>query len=163
MIAAVLPHNISESSSTSEMLTDADVMWFPLSRPNPNSYTLTNTLPSWFFNSIQQLGYLQASLKDDWDSYGAKKISPQSVDLAIDLLQLIVQSDTPPPSLVPSPSGHIQAEWHTGGIDLEVEFESATSIRVLFEDLNDPNRDWEDVLSTDLTSLSSAVVEVTRR
>ena len=85
------------------------------------------------------------------------------MDLAIDILQHILQSDTPRPALVPSPSGHIQAEWHTGGCDLEVEFESATSIRVLFEDLDDPARNWEDVLDTDLSRLSNAVVEITQR
>lgn len=163
MIAAVLPQRTPPSTSTSDLLSDAELVWFPVCRPSPNSYTLTSTHPAWFFNAMQDLGWLQAKLGENWDSYGAKSISPQAIDLAIEILERVIQSDTPRPALVPSPAGHIQAEWHIGGLEIEVEFESATSIRVMFEDLHAPERDWESVLSTDLTKLSDAIAEISTR
>ena len=159
---AVLQEFFDDSDSTSCFLTDAD---FGLTQPkgnNRSSYTLTNSLPPWFNKSLQYIVYLHVSLRENWDSYGARRITPQAANLAIEILQSIVQNSTPEPSLVPSPDGHIQAEWHVMGKELEVEFESSTSIRVLFEDLNNPARDWEEVLSTDLSRLSKAVMEISR-
>ena len=159
---AVLQTVFDYGDSTSGFLTDADLGSTQPRSQDRASYTLTNAWPPWFNRSLQYIAFLHGSLRENWDSHGARGITLQSANLAIDVLHSIVQNNTPEPSLVPSPEGHIQAEWHIMGKELEVEFESSTSIRVLFEDLNDPTRDWEEVLSTDLSRLWRAVMEISR-
>lgn len=145
-----------------DLLSDEAISWFPRNRNDSNAYTLTADIPSWLVAVRRRLSSLQA-LPGNWDSHGAQRISAQAVILAEEILRNVVRTKTPEPSIVPSPDGHVQAEWHVGGIDLEVEFESPTEIHVLFQDLRNQERDWEETLSDDLSRLVGAVDEVTRR
>lgn len=61
------------------------------------------------------------SLERDWDSYGAERISADSALNALWLLLQVMDTKTPMPSIVPVANGDVQIEWHTGGVDLEVD------------------------------------------
>jgi hypothetical protein len=53
-------------------------------------------------------------------------------------------------------SGHVQLEWHLGGIDLEVEVVTPTRREVLFEDRL-TGEEWEGSLDYDLSVLTGYV------
>ncbi len=73
------------------------------------------------------------SLPEGWDSHGARHVDPDIAEAAIQLLREVSQLTTPPPAVVPTVRGGIQIEWHTGGIDLEIEFTSPTRMHVAYE------------------------------
>jgi hypothetical protein len=88
----------------------------------------------WFDSTVQALKNM-LSLAANWDSYGAPPIDPITLSSALEFLCDAIQDDTPAPSVVPTSHGGIQIEWHTQGIDIEVEFLSPTGIRWSFERL----------------------------
>lgn len=91
---------------------------------------------------------LQALLKlpANWDSYGARPIRAEIVGEVADLLRKIVQPGTPQPAVVPTVQGGVQLEWHTCGIDLEIEIGQPGQFHVSYEE---PNEDVE--LEAELT------------
>ncbi len=79
---------------------------------------------------ICDLGFLQPN----WDSYDAKSIAPEAAASAMGALTDLLTEGDPLPSVVPTSRGGILLEWHEGGIDLEVDVQSPSSIHVSFED-----------------------------
>lgn len=69
-----------------------------------------------------------ADLDRDWDTYGAKRISAESIKAARAFMILAAaQSNTegltlPPPHIVPVSNGAVQLEWESGELGLELEF-----------------------------------------
>jgi hypothetical protein len=98
------------------------------------------------------------NLPEDWDSYGAKSPSRTAADAIMEILTTTTSSQTPAPTIVPSPHGHFQAEWHVNGVDLEVEVLSPGHIDVFFSS----NRTrWSNVLKSDLSLLVAAIDQLT--
>lgn len=64
--------------------------------------------------SFGKLGY-------NWDFYGAESISPISAYFAVSFLDFFVRQNILIPAVVPTTKGGIQLEWHTRGIDCEIE------------------------------------------
>lgn len=124
----------------------------------PRSYIhpLLPIRPVWVYEVMSKIVDL-LNLEDDWDSYGAAPPKRSSADDLLGVLEAIVNPDTPIPSIVPSPDGHFQAEWHINGVDLEVEVFSPTRIEVLY---SGPGVPWHDTLASDLTRLVQAVNEL---
>jgi hypothetical protein len=89
--------------------------------------------PDWLPEAEEALRKL-LSLPQNWNSYGALPIQPQNVQSAIQLLEKLVRSDTPRPIVTPTVRGGVQLEWHTRGIDLEIEIDPPGHYQVLFED-----------------------------
>lgn len=125
--------------------------------------------------SIVQIGGLPASLSsvfsemtrllhldENWDSYGAPRPDPASVRRALELACEVMTESTPPPSVVPTSRGCVQLEWHTRGIDLEVEFSNGSQIHGLFEDLRS-GESWEADLTFDMRKLNAAIASLSRR
>ena len=81
-------------------------------------------------SQICELGLLQPV----WNTYGAQPIDPVTAAYAAAVLQKLLSADDPSPSVVPTSRGGILFEWHEGGIDLEVDIRSPSSIHVSFED-----------------------------
>ena len=108
---------------------------------------------TWITPTAAQMCRL-GKLQPDWDSYGAAPVSASAVDLMITLLAGVMNPNSPAPTLVPSAQGHLQAEWHTKGIDLEVEAVDPTHIVVDYEG---PGGGWSETLSLDLRKLVSAI------
>jgi len=101
-------------------------------------------------------------LPENWDSYGARPISEETAFFALQLLDETMRADTPAPVVVPTNCGGVQLEWHTHGIDLEIEIQSPGRIYVSYEDQR-LGKEWEAELTSDLTRLSDALSELSRR
>ena len=102
-------------------------------------------------------------LLPNWDSYGARQISGRSIGAAVDLLLQVMRVDTPQPAIVPTSDGFVQIEWHTRGIDLEVEVVSPTLIHVFHKDHKSGAAPREIDLGYDLTELRAFVGELSSR
>lgn len=87
----------------------------------------------WLIHVLKSFGYL-LNLPPNWDSYGALPISRRCVEYAIRILIQVMGNRTPAPSVVPTVSGGVQAEWHINGIDLEIEVSSPTNGQFYFFD-----------------------------
>ena len=93
-------------------------------------------MPAWFAPSVIALVDL-LSLPPGWNSHSAKKIELGNVIAAIVLLGIIMDSDVPPPTVVPRVKGNLQMEWHTEQVDIEVYIDSPSSVRFFAEDATD--------------------------
>jgi hypothetical protein len=100
-------------------------------------------------------------LPENWDSYGASRIDPRAVAAAVELLDTAMRADTPEPTVVPSPRGGVQLEWHTHSIDLEIEIPPTGPFHASFENF-DTNSEWEDDLQLDLAPVIQAIAELSR-
>lgn len=117
--------------------------------------------PAWVERVVESLGEL-LRLGLDWDSYGARPVDPNCVVAALNLAFSILRDDTPAPSVVPTSRGGLQFEWHAGGVDLEIEFLSATRVCGLFED-RVTGTSWEKDLTFDLRPLVDAISTLSQR
>ena len=118
----------------------------------PSSRALTGQPSTWLRRTREQLTDI-SFLSDNWDSYGARPISPSRIAQACILVQSIADERAPAPSLVPTPEGSIQLEWHSHGVELEVLLTSEADLEVSFEDLLGEQPSYEEVLSYDITPL----------
>ena len=116
-------------------------------------------LPGWHGPTKERMARL-LQLPENWDACGARRIEPATVDASMMLLTRVMGDSTPTPSVVPTRGG-IQLEWHTRGIDLEVEFLSPERVLGIFEDLRN-RTSWEEDLSNDLKPLVGAIVSLSR-
>ena len=97
----------------------------------------------WLWETAESLGTLLA-LEDNWDSYGAKRILPETVLATIRLLIAIMDDKSPSPSIVPTPMGNVQIEWHRFGIDLEIEVTADGNYSVVYDDHTKSTEVYED-------------------
>jgi hypothetical protein len=73
----------------------------------------------WRDQIVQTIDELLA-LEEDWDSYGANRISPKACERTLALLDAIMTDDTAAPQVAPLSCGGIQLEWHQDGYDIEI-------------------------------------------
>jgi len=64
-------------------------------------------------------------LDSNWDSYGAARVNPIVAEQAVFLISALLDTGVPEPTIVPTVKGGLQLEWHTGGVDLEIELNYA--------------------------------------
>ena len=70
--------------------------------------------------------------RDNWAD-GATRTQPEAAANLLFVLVNTLNDDTPPPtSVVPTWRGGVQAEWHIGGFDLEIESEPDGTIEYNF-------------------------------
>ena len=124
-------------------------------------FELVGDLPAWVEPTVRSLGKL-LQLSPDWDTYGGSPVNPKCIAAALELALCTLQDDTPVPSVVPTSRGGLQFEWHTGGVDLEIEFLSATRVCGLFEDPI-TGTSWEKDLSYDLRHVIDAISTLSQR
>lgn len=89
--------------------------------------------PDWVFEVANKLASIMR-LSEDWDSYGAKAVTIDSILGAIHLLVSVMKHATPMPSIVPTPQGGVQLEWHQFGIDLEADILPSGDYLIAYED-----------------------------
>ena len=118
------------------------------------------TMPTWFPAVIRDFADL-LTLPADWDSYGARALDARTVDCAMGLLSQVMESSTPPPSLVPTSRGGVQLEWHRKGIDLEVVINPGEATEVSCEDRNQ-RREWAGPASGHLNDIRQLLSSLTR-
>lgn len=117
--------------------------------------------PSWMPTTVDALGRL-LSMPHGWDSYGAPQVDPACVASAIEIALTVMHARTPSPAVVPTTSGGVQLEWHTRGIDLEIEIRSPSRISASFEDQR-KNTAWDAERLFDFSRLRDALREMARR
>jgi hypothetical protein len=69
------------------------------------------------------------NLPKDWDSYGADPLDTPTVERAKQFMERV--------SVVPCVDGGVQLEWHTHGLDMEIEFEPDGKTLVYAKAVND--------------------------
>jgi hypothetical protein len=130
-------------------------------RPEQENPPISESKPGWLAKTDEALQNLLA-LSPDWNSYGARTIQPEVVRTASALLHHLAHDDIPQPAVVPTVRGGVQLEWHTRGIDLEIEIESPEQWHVSFEDSAD-GAEWEiDLLPADLPRLAELTARLSR-
>ena len=100
-------------------------------------------------------------LKENWDSYGARRIDPFCAMAAVDLILSVMGADVPIPAVVPTSRGGVQLEWHCGGMDLEIVVESPSRFRIAFED-EQANEQIESELTSDLRPLARLIDRISK-
>lgn len=126
------------AESLPEMLSDQEMVAKDTSTTLTARGTLigrAGDLPTWLESAVKDVNKL-ISLPQNWDSYGAMQISVYNAVAALRLLITIMKDDTPKPAFIPTNQGSVQLEWHTGGIDLEIEILSPHRFFLSFEDSN---------------------------
>ncbi|HWZ98332.1 MAG TPA: hypothetical protein VN025_11280 [Candidatus Dormibacteraeota bacterium] len=74
-------------------------------------------------------------LPNGWNSYNARAISKENVTFAVSLLSRIMTVGTPAPQVVPKVRGGVQLEWHTKGINIEVDIDTPEKFSFCAEDV----------------------------
>lgn len=121
-----------------EMLTDQEMVEKDRNTTLTGSGTLAGRAggwPAWLGNADEDLIRL-LRLPHNWDSYGAIQVSKENAIAALNLLINVVEERTPKPAFIPTNQGSVQLEWHTGGIDLEIEILSPHRFFLSFENSN---------------------------
>ncbi|MYE80694.1 MAG: hypothetical protein F4X36_02385 [Gammaproteobacteria bacterium] len=113
---------------------------------------LTDSKPSWVDSTLKQLGRI-SELREDWDSYGARIITKSRIPQVYSLIQSVMDDRAPAPTLIPTPDGSIQVEWHSYEVELEVLLTSDADLEVVFEDLRGEVPAFEGVLRYDVAPL----------
>ena len=113
--------------------------------------SLEGTPPPWVEPLLKKLTQL-SELSDNWNSYGGKPVSPANAWNLWHFLTVNMREGMPLPSLVPTRRGSVLAEWHTHGIDLEIEGVSPSRFAVSYENLT-TGEAWESELAGDSPAL----------
>lgn len=108
--------------------------------------------------SLQEI----ARLPENWDSYGAERIRQSSILATIKLLYCVMRGDIPVPALVPTNRRTVLVEWHTRGIDLEVEVLATDRFHVAFADARDGS-EWEADIGSDQSQLVQSIERLSQR
>lgn len=88
-----------------------------------------------YVNTVNKLIEL-LELPERWNSYNAKQISRENVTFAVGLLAQLMRESTPAPQVVPKVRGGVRLEWHTRGINIEIDIDSPDGISFFAEDLH---------------------------
>lgn len=107
--------------------------------------------PAWLFPTLKAMAGVLA-LPSNWDSYGARPMDLGAFSTALRTLDRVMGKDTLAPTVVPTAEGGIQFEWHTHGIDLEIEIPPVGPSYASFQNRQD-NTEWEGDLSINLERL----------
>jgi hypothetical protein len=117
--------------------------------------------PPWVELSRKKLENIQA-LELGWDGYGAGPIRRDVIFYTGAVLNEVMESRTPAPHIAPMAHSGVMIEWHTKGIDLEIEIERPGSLWVSFEDAW-TNKEYEGTLASNLSKLQDWIDQLTRR
>ena len=100
--------------------------------------------PQWFEPVVKAMAGLPWD-DDNWND-DAKPTQPDAAARLLVLLTEILDDATPPPHMIPTWRGGLQAEWHQNGIDLEIESDPDGWMEYYFE--ND-SEEYEGPLTTE--------------
>jgi hypothetical protein len=108
---------------------------------------LTNALRSLWLEPVIEAIRDLAELKPGWNDEGAPAIDARSVSQALQFLAAEVSPWTAAPSVVPTPTGGVQLEWHRGGLDVEIEFNANEEPRLSLGERDNVASRWHGPLS----------------
>ena len=101
-------------------------------------------------------------LPPNWDSVGARQIDPRNAMTAVNILEFIMDDDTPVPEVFPTVCGGVQLEWGKGDSFAEIEITTPTHIEVLFQHGPDEEPTENRLQNNDLSQLRDVVGRVER-
>ena len=139
------------STSVYDPLT---ILQRPVERSHLSRPEIVPIWPQWFPTIDLKIRSL-ARLRDNWDGYGGSPIDHETLVFSIDVLGQFLRPSLPEPQIVPTPQGGLQFEWHTNGVDLEIEIREPY-VGVYFKDLTAPD---EEPLDHDVTTFDRTSVE----
>jgi hypothetical protein len=131
---------------------------FPSGRSAFRIVLTASRLPTWVEPTISAFIGVQ-SLPENWDSYGGKKINRDMISQSLSILELIMDVDSPAPSVVPLGDGGLQLEWHRKQQDLEIVF-PAKDLPQFYHKDNRAGTEQEG-LASDVTNLAQLLRSIT--
>ena len=83
---------------------------------------------------------------DDW-TIGGKRTQSAAVYGLFTLLVKVLDSRTPPPSVVPTWKGGVQVEWHRNNVDFEIEADPQGEVEYFFSSFKeeDEGQAWDNI------------------
>jgi hypothetical protein len=64
-----------------------------------------------------------------WDGYRARPVSFANAIFALSVLEQLYSPLLDPPVIVPGYNGDLQAEWHVGGVDIELHVQGPNEVQ----------------------------------
>ena len=104
-------------------------------RGNDGALPQDQYAPRWFEPTIRRMAGLPWD-NDNWND-DAKPTQPNAAALLLATLAAILDDATPPPAIVPSWRGGVQAEWHRNGVYLEIEADPDGSVECYFRSVSE--------------------------
>jgi hypothetical protein len=117
----------------------------------------TPNSPAWVAPTVSALSGL-LKLQENWDSYGAKSPTEETVVHALLVLSQIMDFQSPVPSVVPLADGGLQFEWHRKQQDLEVVFPLDAEATFYYQ--HRVTGAEEEGFAADITKLANLLVDV---
>lgn len=133
----------------------------PLGREFVTIETGETDLPDWLERAISELNRI-ASLKENWDSYGARIVPQRTIEHALATLMRLMRPGVPFPSIHPTPSGAISFGWHARGRDLEVTVERPFVVTGYYADDDNPDQEWDGAVGLDLEEIADRISVIGR-
>lgn len=118
--------------------------------------------PPWAHTVAEQINRL-THLPPGWNGRSSRPLQKEAVERALDLLDTLMQADTPLPTIVPTNDGGLALEWRSDDVDLEALVLPSGDLDVAYEDSRDESRGWDERIAGDLTLLRHALAEVSER
>lgn len=105
----------------------------PLASTAPALPTMDS--PPWFEPTIQAMLALPWD-NDNWND-DAAATHPGAAATLLTVLVSVLDNATPPPDIVPTWRGGVQAEWHRNGVALEIEADPDGALEYYFRSLTE--------------------------
>ena len=116
---------------------------------------VTQDSGKWFNRLLDELTML-SQLSDNWDSYEARAIDPESAAMTAKFLCSVLKGDATLPKLVPTVRGNIQLEWSSDRAELEIEVGAHGPLTAHFVD-NQSHEEWENAMTADLANIAEKI------
>jgi hypothetical protein len=117
--------------------------------------------PRWFDPTLDDLEAV-LRLPPNWNSYRARPVEAQAAVAAIELLLAIMPDSLSKPTIIPTVRGSVQLEWHTRGVDLEIDVLANGRYALFFED-DQTGVSWEREASEAAGLTRPVLAELARR
>jgi hypothetical protein len=128
----------------------------------PADPAMTPTLlaaPRWCAEAEKRLAWV-LSLPENWDGTGARRVGGEAVRRAWSFLSSIMPTEAPAPDIGPTKDGQLQLEWHRRSADLEIRMRPTGEFEVAFEDLDQPEQSWDDVVTVEIERVTDALRQI---
>lgn len=103
---------------------------------------------AWFDDAVRRLTSF-LTIHRDADLHRTRRVTDRAVTRAYRILQALSSDTLPRPALIPTLRGGVQIEWHTRGVDVEIEIAPSGHTIVDVEDLRDNAGSWSGDSSSD--------------
>jgi hypothetical protein len=117
------------------------------------------TAPRWQAETLARVTAL-LKMRAGWDSYRALPVRHDAAMFALTILENVMRSSTPSPSVIPSASGGLQLEWHVNDIDLEIHVLEPYKGEVWWYDHSTGGESTHE-LTADLSTLRAPISKLT--